>query len=101
MNENNFEPLADDDVLHIEQGMFPNAPNKLIDTAGPFSDAVKKALASWPYVNLVNQDKGLPGSILKTSGGGWQKGQLRVRVVIEFQSDPPFSEDWPPQDAVT
>jgi hypothetical protein len=35
--------------------------------------------------------KGVPGQVLLESGGGWQKGQIRIR--FEFIPDPPPEEN--------
>jgi KGK domain len=50
-------------------------------------------LNAWPCVSFVTSPTGYPVSILKTLGGGWQKGKLRIRVVVEFKPEqPPKSE---------
>jgi KGK domain len=86
--DSNYQPLGEDDVLQIPQSASGHREPRLMDTVTPFTDSLKEALNSWPYVPFVRSSEGYPVSILKTSGGGWQKGKLRVRIVVEFEPDP-------------
>lgn len=87
--DSNYQPLGEDDVLQIPQGASGNREARLMDTVAPFTASLKDALNSWPYISFVRSSEGYPVSILKTSGGGWQKGNLRVRIVVEFEPEQP------------
>jgi hypothetical protein len=89
MPENNYEPLGQDDVVQIPVGLIVNGSPRFMDTLTPFIESFKEAVRSWPYAPLVMHEKGYPITVLKTSGGGWQKGKLRIRVVIEFEPEQP------------
>lgn len=93
MNENRFEPLGQDDVVQIPHGVPGRNATRLMDTLAAFTQAFKSALNAWPYADFVMHEKGYPITVLKTSGGGWQKGHLRIRVVFEFEPEvPPNAE---------
>jgi KGK domain len=86
--DSNYQPLGEDDVLHIPESASGHRESRLMNTVAPFTASLKEALNSWPYVAFAKSSEGYPVSILKTSGGGWQQGKLRVRIVVEFEPDP-------------
>lgn len=90
--DSNFEPLGQDDVLHIPQGTPQSRAPRLMETVAVFSSSFNESFNGWPYALFVTSPEGYPISILKTSGGGWQKGKLRIRVVVEFEPDPVDSD---------
>jgi hypothetical protein len=87
--DSNYQPLDEEDVLQIAQSASGHREQRWMDTVAPFTASLKEALNSWPYVPFVRSPEGYPVSILKTSGGGWQKGNLRVRIVVEFEPEQP------------
>lgn len=104
--DSNYQQLGEDDVLQISVGTSKNGTPRLMDTVALFTNSLKEALGGWPYVGFVMSSTGYPISILKASGGGWQKGNLRVRIVVEFEPEPkPVDSDfdgaWPPQDPIS
>jgi hypothetical protein len=96
MTDGNFESLGSEDVVQVQAGSLYKQP-RLIETINEIRQSSISALASWPYAQATRDSNGIPVSVLKISGGGWQKGKLRVRVVIEFEKD----EQLPPTDAPT
>lgn len=99
--DSNYQPLSEDDVLQIPKGTPSSSAPRLMETVSLFTASLKEALNAWPYVSFATSPTGYPVSILKTSGGGWQKGKLRVRIVVEFEpeSEPVVSDSdgaWPP-----
>jgi KGK domain len=90
--DSNFEPLGQDDVLHIPVGTPQSRSPRLMDTVSVFTASFNESFNGWPYASFVTSSEGYPISILKTSGGGWQKGKLRIRVVVEFEPDPIVSD---------
>jgi KGK domain len=107
--DSNYQPLSEDDVLQIPQNASSHREPRLMETVSLFTASLKEALNAWPYVAFVTNPSGYSVSILKASSGGWQKGKLRVRIVVEFEPDssnaaPVEREDneaWPPTDPVT
>jgi hypothetical protein len=95
MSNENFEPLASEDVLLVDQGIL-HRQTRLLETIAVITESSTKALESWPYVEAVRRSSGVPASVLRASGGGWQKGKLRIRVVVEFEQDQSPQENWPP-----
>jgi hypothetical protein len=94
MNENRFEPLDSEDVLQIPHRTFNTGSPRFMDLLSAFSESFRTALNDWSYNSLVMHETGFPISVLKTSGGGWQKGRLRIRVVFEFEPElPPIVEE--------
>jgi hypothetical protein len=98
MPENNYEPLGQDDVLQIPQGTPDNRATRFMDTLSAFTQSFKSALNAWPYESFVMHEKGYAVTVLRTTGGGWQKGKLRIRVVVEFEPEQPPEEIWPPNE---
>jgi hypothetical protein len=86
--DSNYQPLGEDDVLQIPQGASGRREPRLMETVSLFTASLKEALNAWPFVGFVTSLTGYPVSILNTSGGGWQKGKLRVRIVVEFEPEP-------------
>jgi KGK domain len=107
--DSNYQPLGEEDVLQIPQNASGCRESRLMETVSLFTASLKEALNAWPYVSFVTSSTGYSVAILKASGGGWQKGKLRVRIVVEFKPDssnaaPVEREDneaWPPTDPVT
>jgi KGK domain len=95
MNENRFETLGPDDVFQLAPGKIHTRSEKMIDTVAPFTESMKQALATWPYCSFVTSPDGLEVSVLRTSGGGWQNGKLRMRVVVEFEPEPQLKVEQP------
>jgi hypothetical protein len=98
--DSNYQPLDEEDVLQISQWTSSSKTPRLMETVSLFTASLKDALNAWPYVSFVTSPTGYPASILKTSGGGWQKGKLRIRIVVEFEPEakPVISETdgaWP------
>jgi hypothetical protein len=60
-----------------------------MDMLAAFTESFRGAVSAWPYADFVMHETGYPITVLKTSGGGWQKGKLRIRVVIEFEPEAP------------
>jgi hypothetical protein len=96
MTDSNFESLGSEDVVQVQAGILHKQP-RLLETINEIHQSSITALSSWPYAQAARNLNGIPVSVLKTSGDGWQKGKLRVRVVIEFEKD----EQLPPTDAPT
>ena len=83
-----FEPHSDDVVsIHPNNGLTGTKMSKLKDIDQAFKDKLRSAVsADW-------FKEGLNCEFLKAStGGGWQKGKIRIREVyihIEFVPDEP------------
>nr|WP_269144833.1 KGK domain-containing protein [Nostoc sp. WHI] len=88
--------LSEDDVITIQSKDFGlEAMTKV--------GRLLQALEAWPCGNTNNKgnesqwfvEKGIPCEILRTAGGGWQKGRFRIR--LEFVPDNPeaFLKDSP------
>jgi hypothetical protein len=104
--DSNYQLLGEDDVLQIPQSASGRREPRLMETVSLFTASLKEDLNSWPYVAFVTSPTGYPVSILKNSGGGWQKGKLRVRIVVEFEPEPePVISDtdgvWPPPNPIS
>jgi KGK domain len=101
--DSNYQPLGEDDVLQIPQSASGRKEPRLMETVALFTTSLKEALNAWPFIGFVTSPTGHSISILKASGGGWQKGKLRVRIVVEFEPEPkPVVSDtdgvWPSPD---
>jgi hypothetical protein len=96
MTDGNFESLGSEDVVLFGEGTLHRQP-RLLETVAVITESSTKALESWPYIQAIRNLNGVSAKVLSPSGGGWQEGKIRVRVVIEFEKD----EQLPPSDAPT
>jgi KGK domain len=98
MNENPFETLGPKDVLKADRGSFNEKSEEMIETVASFLLTMGEPLSRWPYVGCLTMSDGVPVTVLKESGGGWQKGKLRMRVVVEFEPEPQLKVEQPSHD---
>lgn len=75
--------LNDDDVVSTNPGLsfLPNATYRCDELKQALKGSFKENLHSW-----VGQ--GTPCKVLKTSGGGWKKGKIRLAVVFVPDDEP-------------
>jgi hypothetical protein len=95
-----FEPLDSEEVLSFEiernrnlsifnlpltftiDELFSNIKSFIINASGIYRQKSEKIL-----------NDGLEGKALRFGAKGWQKGKVRVRLVIEFCPDEPETEE--------
>ena len=82
-----FEPSSDDVVSMV-------SPQPIVGlrmfTVGQLVEVLKRNL----LVSDKDLDKGALCSLLcANQGGGWKKGKIRVRLVVEFLSDEPVQPE--------
>jgi KGK domain len=74
--------LDKDDVLSMSENRLVNFPiARLKDIEAGIKDHANSNLRAWL------SDEGTSCEILQISGGGWIKGKVRIKTIIEFTPD--------------
>ncbi|BAU66459.1 hypothetical protein STA3757_38640 [Stanieria sp. NIES-3757] len=105
MELNEFlKQCEDDDVLCWKENLFKF---KTIKYAIEYTfihkigNKITESLKQHHNINISDTnwfENGIPFSILKSGYKGWQKGKLKIKVVLEFEPDEPEKPESPLDD---
>jgi hypothetical protein len=101
MSQDNYilENLSEDDVISINEKLykaknlkdslkvfFEEQPSKGYSTGASYLSEKLNSLGITTYYSTIISlfTKGLDSEVLKSSTGGWKKGKLKFKLVIEF-----------------
>lgn len=70
-----FQPLSDGEVVAV-QGTY-----RVNELTNQIRSKIASSLAEW------GDEQGVNGEVLRFGSGGWEKGQVRLRLSIEFCPD--------------
>ena len=101
-----FKPLEDNAVVTIPPNYrfgLSHYTFKVDEFIAPaivlFRNGIIKSLSSLPSdIGDKWFDDGLDCAILKPGAKGWQKGTVRIKVILEFCPDEPEVEETPPNE---
>jgi KGK domain len=84
---NPFVPLDDDEVVYISAGriLIDNPTFKVGELLDALAQLVSDREADWSEDHESWFSEGADCEVLRLSGSGWQRGQIRLRV--EFSPD--------------
>jgi hypothetical protein len=83
----NFQ-LDDDDVVSIANPNQSFAGTELC-TVSKLNASLRIHLSNVSPLTMQYVQDGKQCKVLKTTGGGWQKGTMRIRLELEFIPDEP------------
>lgn len=79
--------LDKDDVVSMKENQLVSYPiAKLEDIEASIKGYMHKGVLSWL------SDEGVPCEVLRTTGGGWIQGKIRIKTIIEFTPDEPIPD---------
>lgn len=79
--------LDKDDAVSMTHYRLIDYPiTKFREIEASVNNFIKGNLSTWL------QEEGVPCEVLRTTGGGWIKGKIRIKTVIEFIPDEPVPE---------